>query len=76
MIKVGDYEADRHSYHHAQLGTDLKVIQKQSLESSKDKHNPHTVVIHHHLAGTPCKGENFEYYHEVFPSIPRQRVGD
>jgi len=81
MIKIGDYEADRHSYHHPDLGTDLQVIQQQSIKAAQDKYYPHSSVVHHHLSTEPCKVEGFDNkehdnVHEVYPIIPSQRVGD
>lgn len=58
-ITIGDFEADSHCYHTAALGTDLSVIEKQSLDRSL---RGSTVTIHHHLSTESCQGSKHRTY--------------
>jgi hypothetical protein len=67
MTRIGNYEADRHCFHHPELMTDVQVIRTQSTEratvsASRPAEKVQSTVLHHHRSETPCIG----YYHEEF----------
>jgi hypothetical protein len=74
VVSIGGYEADRHSFHHDDLHTDIQAIRDQSNRAQHDKYRPHSSVIHFHKSDQTCVGKHHEFYLVEHPFVPEQRT--